>query len=89
MKKVQMNISHFCFVLFNLKIFGEIFTTLKKLQYIAHQRLAYDFFLELPIIKIGRGYILLRDIIRKSLTTTLTLNLANPTLILTQTFTLI
>ena len=27
MKKVQMNISHFCFILFNLKIFGEIVTT--------------------------------------------------------------
>ena len=26
MKKVRMNISHFCFILFNLKIFGEIVT---------------------------------------------------------------
>ena len=30
MKKARMNISHFRFVLFNLKIFGEIVTTLKK-----------------------------------------------------------
>ena len=27
MKKARMNISHFCFILFNLKIFGEIVTT--------------------------------------------------------------
>ena len=27
MKKVRMNISHFRFILFNLKIFGEIVTT--------------------------------------------------------------
>ena len=27
MKKMRMNISHFCFILFNLKIFGEIVTT--------------------------------------------------------------
>ena len=27
MKKARMNISHFCFTLFNLKIFGEIVTT--------------------------------------------------------------
>ena len=27
MKKAQMNISHFCFILFNLKIFGEIVAT--------------------------------------------------------------
>ena len=26
-KKARMNISHFCFILFNLKIFGEIVTT--------------------------------------------------------------
>ena len=29
LKKARMNISHFCFILFNLKIFGEIVTTLK------------------------------------------------------------
>ena len=28
MKKAQMNISHFCCILFNLKIFGEIVTSL-------------------------------------------------------------
>ena len=27
MKKARMNISQFCFILFNLKIFGEIVTT--------------------------------------------------------------
>ena len=27
MKKARMNISHFCFILFNLKIFAEIVTT--------------------------------------------------------------
>ena len=27
MKKARMNNSHFCFILFNLKIFGEIVTT--------------------------------------------------------------
>ena len=30
MKKVRMNISHFRFILFNLKIFGEIATTFLK-----------------------------------------------------------
>ena len=30
MKKARMNISHFRFILFNLKIFGEIVTTLKN-----------------------------------------------------------
>ena len=29
MKKARMNISHFRFILFNLKIFGEIVTTAK------------------------------------------------------------
>ena len=29
LKKVRMNISHFRFILFNLKIFGEIVTTFK------------------------------------------------------------
>ena len=29
MKNARMNISHFRFILFNLKIFGEIVTTLK------------------------------------------------------------
>ena len=29
-KKARMNISHFCIILFNLKIFGEIVTTLYK-----------------------------------------------------------
>ena len=28
MKKARMNISHFRFILFNLKIFGEIVTTI-------------------------------------------------------------
>ena len=28
MKKARMNISHLCFILFNLKIFGEIVTTI-------------------------------------------------------------
>ena len=32
MKKAQMNISHYRFVLFNLKIFDEIVTTNKKLE---------------------------------------------------------
>ena len=27
MKKARMNISHFCFILFSLKIFGKIVTT--------------------------------------------------------------
>ena len=31
MKKARMNISHFRFILFNLKIFGEIVTTLFKI----------------------------------------------------------
>ena len=31
MKKARMNISHFRFILFNLKIFGEIFTTFQNL----------------------------------------------------------
>ena len=30
MKKARMNISHFRFILFNLKIFSEIVTTLKQ-----------------------------------------------------------
>ena len=32
MKKARMNISHFHFILFNLKIFGEIVTTIKLLH---------------------------------------------------------
>ena len=31
-----MNISHFCFILFNLKIFGEIVTTFKKYDIVMH-----------------------------------------------------
>ena len=31
MKKVRMNISHSCFILFKLKIFDEIVTTINEL----------------------------------------------------------
>ena len=36
MKKAQMNISHFRFILFNLKIFGEIVTTKNNCTLSAH-----------------------------------------------------
>ena len=36
MKKARMNISHFRYTLFNLKIFGEIITTKKKMQALFH-----------------------------------------------------
>ena len=49
MKKARMNISHFRFILFNLKIFGEIVTTnqlcysysLSSVQYYVVQKTAY------------------------------------------------
>ena len=42
MKKARMNISHFCFILFYLKIFDEIVTTQKK-THRAHRGAGYFF----------------------------------------------